>query len=171
MEQKLPPPAGVLRRGGAWALDVALVALLVSAGATGVMLAIGPTVRVPVGEGTAMLDTGMVTANAVLAVVISGSYFILSWRIFGASPAQRLLRLRVYGAIEGEPLSWRQAVLRWALLFPPFGIFAVLSSSLPVVSTLVWYAAPVWYLFLLATTVLDTRRQGVHDRIAGSNVC
>ncbi len=171
MEQKLPPPAGVLRRGGAWALDVVLVAVLVSAGATGLMLAIGPTVRLGAGEGTAMLDTRMVIVNAVLAVVISGSYFILSWRLFRASPAQRLLRLRVYGAMEGEPLSWRQAVLRWAFLFPPFGILAALGSSLPVFSTLAWYLAPVWYMFLLATTILSTRRQGAHDRIAGSNVC
>ncbi|MGH8930430.1 MAG: RDD family protein [Egibacteraceae bacterium] len=161
----------MLRRGGAWALDVVLVALLVYTGATVVMLAIGPTVRFSAGEGTAMLDTRMVIVNAVLTVVISGSYFILSWRLAGASPAQRLLRLRVWGAMEGEPLSWRQAVLRWAFLFPPFGIFAVMSISLPAVNTLAWYLAPVWYMFLLATTILNTRRQGVHDRIAGSNVC
>jgi choline dehydrogenase-like flavoprotein len=140
-------------------LDVLLVVVLVLFGARVVELLLGSAVEFSSHGGEVDIDMSIVLANALVATGISASYFVLSWHLFRASPGQRILGLRLCQAADGEALSWRMALVRWFLLFPPFVLLALIAGS-PVMSVLIWGCAPVWYLVLLVTTVRDPIRRG-----------
>jgi uncharacterized RDD family membrane protein YckC len=106
--------------------------------------------------------------SALLSTFLSGAYATVPWLRWGATPGQLLLGLRVRGE-DGGRLTTGQAIARWLLLFPPIGTVAAL-ADIPNLAALLWAAAPVWYLVLLISTVRNTRKQGVHDRIAGTVV-
>ena len=75
-------------------------------------------------------------------------YLPYTWAHSGASLGMRLLRLRVVSDRDGGPVSTRQAVLRllgW------------------------WVSVAVWGL-PFAYILIDQRRRGVHDLIAGTVV-
>jgi hypothetical protein len=163
-------PGGVIKRCIAWALDVLLVVVLIVIAATVIMTALGPTVRVSSGAGSVEVDPLMRTITTLAATAINASYFIISWRALRASPAQGLFHLHVCNTTSDEALSWGKAVTRWLLLFPPFGVLAALSASVPILSALIWSSAPIWYLVLLITTLCDAGGRGLHDHLSGSFV-
>ena len=70
---------------------------------------------------------------------------------------------------DGGPLSYRQGVVRWAVvnLAVVATIVAGLVVTLGYVSALLDYA---WYSGLLASTARSATNQGFHDRAAGSIV-
>jgi uncharacterized RDD family membrane protein YckC len=84
----------------------------------------------------------------LLRLGVLGAYFILSWPILGASPAQRLLRIRVVNARNGERIQIGRATLR---------CIGLVVAALPLGAGLLWAA-------------FDSRKQGWHDRIAGTMV-
>ncbi len=163
-------PGGVMKRCIAWALDVLLVVVLIVIAAAVIMTALGPTVRISSGAGSVEVDPLMLTVTTLAATAINASYFIISWRVLRASPAQRLFHLHVCNTAGDEALSWGKAVARWLLLFPPFGILAALSAPVPILGALIWGSAPIWYLALLITTLRDAGGHGLHDHFSGSFV-
>ncbi|MGH8909147.1 MAG: RDD family protein [Egibacteraceae bacterium] len=162
--------AGVSKRLVAWVLDVMLIIVLIYMTSTVILATLGPTVRVSPETGGAEAVPLMVAVNAFGATAVSASYCVVSWRVLRASPVQRLFGLQVCGAAERDALGWGKALARWILLFPPFGVLAALSARSPVLGSLLWGSAPVWYLLLFVSTVRSPTRQGLHDRAAGSLV-
>ena len=73
---------------------------------------------------------------------------VFFWRRYRGSPGKLLLGCRVVDARSGGTLSVGQAVLRW---------FAYIVSMLPLCLGFLWIA---W----------DARKQGFHDKIAGTVV-
>ena len=83
----------------------------------------------------------------------------------GATPAQRLLGLRVLDETEPNLLSWPRAAVRWFLLYG--WTLVGMASSLTVVLSLVIL---VWVVGLLISEMNGYQNQGLHDRRAGSLV-
>jgi uncharacterized RDD family membrane protein YckC len=94
-------------------------------------------------------------SRTVLAVVAAGvyglwliGYFVLFWSATGQTPGNRLLEIRVCRARDGAPPSAGQAVVRFV--------------------GLILAAIPLFLGFL--PILLDDRRRGMHDMLAGTVV-
>jgi uncharacterized RDD family membrane protein YckC len=94
-------------------------------------------------------------SRTVLAVVAAGvyglwliGYFVLFWSATGQTPGNRLLEIRVCRARDGAPPSAGQAVVRFVGL---------------ILATI-----PMFLGFL--PILLDDRRRGMHDLLAGTVV-
>jgi uncharacterized RDD family membrane protein YckC len=85
-----------------------------------------------------------VLINAVLPAVA----FITLWRVFGTTPGKLAMSARIVDADTGEALKTGQAVLRY---------FGLILAMIPLGLGLLWIG-------------LDRRKQGWHDRIAGTVV-
>lgn len=168
------PVASVARRSLAWIIDVVLVTVLIFVAVSAVDAVFGPTVsfrpEAATLPDTVAADKGMVVLIAFVATGLSAGYFVVPWALLGGSPAQLALRLRVRGDRGGEALTLGRAVARWLLLFPPFATVSTLAAGVPLLGSLVWGSALVWYLILLLTTARSETNQGLHDRLAGSIV-
>lgn len=70
------------------------------------------------------------------------------WLRFGATPGKLLLDCRIVDARTLQPIGWKQALLR---------LFGYLLSALPLYLGFFWIA---W----------DKRKQGLHDKLAGTVV-
>lgn len=175
-----PPPEpsdsipGVSRRLVAWVADILAVVVVVLIAAAIVSLVLGPTVVVdrdaPTAAGMMTVNGGLVVLNTLLSVGLSAAYFVIPWTSSGSSPGQRLLKIQVRSATGPGKLGLRRALVRWALLFPPFGVVSAMTAGAPVLSAAVWASAPLWYLVLLVGTLRNPAGQGLHDRIARSVV-
>jgi uncharacterized RDD family membrane protein YckC len=169
------PLASVSRRSLAWILDVVSVTVVIFVAMAVVDEVFGPTVSThrdaAALEDVLAADPGRVVVNALLATLLSASYFVVPWTSLGGSPAQLALRMRVRGSANGESLHVGRALARWILLFPPFATVSALTAGLPLVGAFVWGAAVAWYVLLLLTTARSDTKQGLHDRVAGSVVC
>lgn len=82
-----------------------------------------------------------------LAVLLNASYFIYFHGATGQTPGKRLLGLRVVRT-DGKPLTYGIAFLRW---------IGYILSKLPFFLGFIWAA-------------FDSRKQGWHDKIAGTCV-
>lgn len=80
--------------------------------------------------------------------LVMGAYFIWLWTRDGQTLAMQTWRVRLVDALEGAPISGRQAVWRYVLAWP-----ALLGGG----------AGIVWALF-------DRDRQFLHDRLAGTRL-
>jgi uncharacterized RDD family membrane protein YckC len=128
-------------RGLAFGLDAAVINA-VAILTTAVVTLTFSVVSVPEG-----LKTAAAAAGAVLYVIWTVGYFATFWATTGQTPGNRVLRIRVRAA-SGGPLRPRRALLRFAGL------------------TLA--ALPLFAGFLLI--LVDDRRRGLHDRLAGTVV-
>jgi membrane protease YdiL (CAAX protease family)/uncharacterized RDD family membrane protein YckC len=136
-------------RLGALALDWLFIVVAAFAG-----LLVGGSIAAATG-GVQNADTAVPSAGTLLGAAIAVLsvaalpfvYMGVGWRS-GATPAMRILHLRVVSAGSGEALSWAQAVLRCAGYW--------------------WSLVTVGCGFLAALP--DTRRRGLADRMAGSLV-
>ncbi|MCB1913839.1 MAG: RDD family protein [Zoogloeaceae bacterium] len=79
--------------------------------------------------------------------VVLGAYFMWYWRRGGQTLAMQTWRLKLVDATSGVEISPRQAMLRYVLAWP-----SVLSGV-----GLLW-------------ALVDTDRQFLHDRLAGSRI-
>jgi uncharacterized RDD family membrane protein YckC len=136
-----PPYAGLVTRTVALAIDAAAL-----------------TVGFAVASGVVGLILSLFTAvevsspGAVIGVacgwtIVVANYFVLSWTLTGATPGMRLMRMRVVDG-RGEPPGLGRAALRL--------VGAVLA------------ALPLFAGYLLV--LIDDRRRGLHDMIAGTVV-
>lgn len=102
----------------------------------------------------------------VLQLVVSFGYFGGSWTLLGATPAMRLLGLRIGGESDGGRVSWRQSSIRWLLLGLP-ALLASLVLYVPnAIGLILGALGVVWLLGLLYTMAQSPTKQGLHDRYA-----
>jgi uncharacterized RDD family membrane protein YckC len=93
------------------------------------------------------LVAALVAAGGALYLLWGVGYFVVCWSTTGQTPGSRVLRIRVTGR-DGAGLRPRRALVRYLGL---------------------WLAAlPLFAGFLLI--LLDDRRRGLHDRLAGTVV-
>ncbi len=156
------------RRTAAWFLDLVLLSLLVSAAAVG-LGAWHATTRSMVNDDGSTWTASTYYLDQLwfytLLAAFSVAYSIVSWRIGGATPAQRLLGLRVLDATEPRLVSWPRSAVRWFALFG--WTFVGAASNGTDGLTL---AAALWLVVLLISQVGGDGRQGYHDRLARSLV-
>jgi uncharacterized RDD family membrane protein YckC len=131
---------GLAARGGAFAVDIGIAALIALAGAG--LLALVTSL---VGELRPAWLLGLVVAFGWL--VVAGSYFVVFWTSVGQTPGMRGMRLRVTDA-RGEPPGLGRSLLRFGGL-----VLAIV---------------PMFAGFLPA--LVDDRRRALPDYIAGTTV-
>jgi uncharacterized RDD family membrane protein YckC len=90
---------------------------------------------------------GAVLGAAAMWSLVVGGYFVIFWTFTGETPGMRLMALRVINR-DGDPLGFGQALLR---------LFGAILAAIP------FFAG---YLLIL----VDDRRRGLHDMIAGTTV-
>ncbi len=93
------------------------------------------------------ISLGVALAGGAAWLLWSGTYFVAFWTLTGQTPGARLMSIRVLG--PGGRIGVRRAVRR-------FG-------------GLVLCSIPLGAGFL--PVLLDDRRRGLHDRLAGTVVC
>ena len=129
------------------------------------------TVNIVVGVPLGLYDEGTTQPVGLLFGLVflgvDALYFILLWRSgWQATIGMRLLRLRVFCAVDAETLTLNASVIRWIAVSGVISIVALMpgvGGSLGLISL-------VWILALLLTTATNPLRQGLHDRWAGSVV-
>jgi hypothetical protein len=155
------------RRVGAWLLDLALLVVLMSVVAA-VLGGWQPVTRIVTSDDgtiwtgyTYYLDP--VWSYSLMAFF--SAWAIPLWKMRGATPAQRLLGLRVLDETAPRLLTWPRAAIRWFLLYG--WTLVGIASSLTVILSLV---VMLWVVGLLISEMNGFRNQGLHDRGAGSLV-
>lgn len=144
MNSSAPAPAyeGLVTRAIAFAVDSAVINL------------VALVVSVSVGLALSVLDPSSNAEKLALAVggvayiLWSVGYFVTFWSTTGQTPGSRLLRIRVCRADDGEVLRPRKSLLRFAVMM--------------------LCALPLFLGFL--PILVDNRRRGPHDIVAGSVV-
>jgi uncharacterized RDD family membrane protein YckC len=97
------------------------------------------------------------TAVALLALVPSALYVIVTIGAFGRTIGQRASDLEVRTTAGGTP-TWSHAVRRWILIGIAFVVAVVLGNSV---------VALVGEVVVLGWMFVDRDRQGLHDKLAG----
>ena len=133
---------GLVTRGIAFAVDAAVingVAILVAAVVALILSVVGLPDE---------LDKWIAAAGAAAFVVWSVLYFVVFWSTTGQTPGNRLMRIRVCRADDGEVLPPRRAVVRFAGLV--LSVLFLFTGFLP--------------------ALFNDRRRGAHDMLARSVV-
>ncbi len=111
-----------------------------------------------------------ITTDIVLITLISTGisfiYLVGFWTGSGATPGMRGLKLQVVDARTGGTLSVVQAAKRWALLGWPLGLLTLI----PALQSLGGVGQFALTIVVFFTTIVNERRQGIHDKVAGSLV-
>ena len=112
-----------------------------------------------------------ITLSIVIVTIVSTGlaylYFVGFWTGPGqATPGMRILGMRVIDAAGGTTMSVKAATRRWIGLGYPFSVLSLV-GPLQIVAGL---ASSLWPFVLMLTTLASPRRQGLHDRWAGSQV-
>ena len=142
-ETEAPPAyAGIVTRGVAFVIDALLInaAIVVLAGCTALVL----SVLVP--DGVQLGVAGVVAALGVWGLA-AAAYFVAFWTLTGQTAGMRVMHLTVADATGRRPRLAR-AVIRlvgmWLAAIPLMAGFALI--------------------------LFDGRRQGLHDKLAGTIV-
>ena len=134
------PYAGIATRAVALAIDILIVQI-------GVLLGAAVLALVASLVGGMKLDTVAAALAAAAWIITVDSYFVLFWSTAGQTPGMRLMELRVTTARGARP-GFARSVVRmiglWLAIIPFFAGF------IPV--------------------LLDRRRRGLHDLLAGTVV-
>jgi uncharacterized RDD family membrane protein YckC len=139
----LPVYAGLATRVVAFVIDAAIVNAVAFGIAASVSLALS-IFGVSIDE----LPTGLsVAVGAGGWIILNLAYFIGSWTLAGQTTGMRLMSIRVQRT-NGGPLSFRRSVQR---------LIGAVIAAIPLFAG---------YLLIL----VDDRRKGLHDRIAGTVV-
>jgi uncharacterized RDD family membrane protein YckC len=103
--------------------------------------------------------------GAIFAVV-NAVYFVYGWTKMRASFGQKFLNLETVNAADGATLTQNQAIRRWAFLFGPWAVGAII----PILGIFIELLAGLYVLYLLYTVTQSPKRQGYHDLQAGTVV-
>jgi uncharacterized RDD family membrane protein YckC len=133
---------GLVTRVIAFALDAAIINLLAIVAAAGVALALS-VLHLP-----NSLDPVLVALGGAAYLLWTIGYFVVFWSSTGETPGDRVMRIRVCVADGGGPPRPSRALLRMV--------------------GLLLAAIPLFAGFL--TILVDPRRRGVHDMLAGTVV-
>lgn len=168
-------PAGIPHRVIAYLVDVIVVSVVVYVTAAVLSHIIGPALQFDLGNAdpSARIQAapGIAAIQSALATLISGVYFVASWRWMGATPGQHLFRLRVVSnASPAAPVPIGAGLLRWIVLIPPFGLGAVLVADVRGAAFALPALGLLWAWGLLISTLRREDRRGLHDRASGSAV-
>jgi uncharacterized RDD family membrane protein YckC len=106
---------------------------------------------------------------AMIALAVSGLYFVYSWTNQRATIGMKALNLQIGNAPEGATITTDQAVRRWLALGAVFTIAQAL-NPLPLIGYVIGLAALAWVIFLLYTTASSPTKQGWHDKFANTMV-
>jgi uncharacterized RDD family membrane protein YckC len=142
MTAAAPAYEGLVTRGIAFAVDAAVINF------------VALIVSVTVGLALSVLDpsndveTVALAVGAVAYALWSIGYFVTFWSTTGQTPGNRLLQIRVCRADDGAVLRPRKSLLR--------------------LGAMVLCTLPLFAGFL--TILVDNRRRGLHDVVAGSVV-
>jgi uncharacterized RDD family membrane protein YckC len=139
-----PKPAyeGLATRAIAFAVDAAAinVGALAVAGIVGLTLSV---LNVP-----DWLTAVLLGVAGILYILWTVGYFATFWSTTGQTPGDRLMRIRVCSADNGEPIGFGRSVLR--LVYLTLAAIPLLAGFVPV--------------------LFDDRRRGLHDMLAGTVV-
>ncbi|MDQ2915123.1 MAG: RDD family protein [Chloroflexota bacterium] len=109
--------------------------------------------------------------RGILFAALGFLYYGYTWTAWRATPGQRLMGLLTVNAADGAALTWNQAMMRWAYLFGPSVVSNLFSAQTGSgLGAIVGLVVLGYYIYLLYTTAQDPRRQGFHDKQAGSLV-
>jgi uncharacterized RDD family membrane protein YckC len=133
---------GLVTRAIAFAVDAAVinVVAITVAGAVALLLSV---LKIP-----DWLEPVLLVIGGGIWLLWTVGYFVVFWSTTGQTPGSRLMRIRVVRAEEGEVVGAGRAALRF--------VFLTLS------------AIPL--LLGFAPVLVDRRRRGVHDMLAGTVV-
>lgn len=109
--------------------------------------------------------------RGIIFAVLGFLYYGYSWTAWRATPGQRAMGLLTLNAADGAALTWNQATMRWAYLFGPSVVSNLFSAQTGAgFGAIVGLVVLGYYIYLLYTTAQDPKRQGFHDKQAGSLV-
>jgi uncharacterized RDD family membrane protein YckC len=137
-----PVYVGLVTRAIAFAVDAAIVDLVA------LVVGVGLGLALSILSISDDLQIVLLACGGAAFVVWTVAYFAVFWSTTGQTPGNRLLHIRVCGEEDGAVLSLRRSLLR-------FG--ALLLAALPLLAG-----------FL--TVLVDDRRRGLHDMLAGTVV-
>ena len=137
-----PVYEGLVTRAIAFAVDAALIDLIA------LIVGVGVGVALSILSIPDDLQVVLLACGGVAFVVWTVGYFVVFWSTTGQTPGNRLMHIRVCNEDDGGVLSLRRSLLR-------FG--ALLLAALPLFAG-----------FL--TILVDDRRRGLHDMLAGTVV-
>jgi len=127
-----------------------------------ILVMIGGAIAVAVG-GLGLLVT---LFFGLIFAVVNAVYFVYGWTTMRASFGQKFLNLETVNAADGGTLTQNQAIRRWAFLFGPWAIGAII----PIIGLFIELLAALYVLYLLYTVTQSPKRQGYHDVQAGTVV-
>ena len=137
--------AGFWIRFASYLIDVIPIWIVV--GIVDASAGVGTTCSVN-GNGLTVCTNGIVLVGSWVAWLVLGVYWVLTWTLLGASLGQRALGMRVVNAANGERIDIGHALLRYV---------GFVISAIPLLLGLIWAG-------------FDARKQGWHDKIAGTFV-
>ena len=149
-------------------IDLLILSILAFVCAVVVSVLFGPIVEIDLStDPRVTLNQGLALLCGALATAVGAVYFVGSWRRWRATPGQRLLRMTIGTESDGGTITYRQGLIRWAVLVLPLSvqssITSVISGTLDAILLLVLSA---WYVYLLVSTARHPAKQGFHDRLA-----
>ena len=111
---------------------------------------------------------------ALLFAAGSAGYFIYTWTKMRATYGQKFMKLETVSAADGATLTQDQAIRRWAFLFGPNALVAIVANFpiffIAMLGSLLGLVAFGYALYLAYTTSQSPKRQGFHDKQAGTVV-
>ncbi|HSW42066.1 MAG TPA: RDD family protein [Patescibacteria group bacterium] len=149
--------AGHGARLGAFILDAILVSVFVTAFALVLTLVLFGSLEWSVDASGDVVfgDTAAAAGSILLAVagftlisILALLYFPLSWARGGQTPGMRVTGIRVVSDRDGSRIGWGAAILR----------------------LIGWWISAAAFYFGFAWILIDSRRRGWHDLIAGTCV-
>ena len=125
-----------------------------------------------------------VVLQAVAIIAISAGYFIYFWTTRKQTPGMIVMKLNVVKDGSGNALNQSEAIRRWMYLGLPLALATLLSTGygfggfgglgglyiLFTLATVVAVVSLAWEIYLAYATNNDARKQGPHDKAAGSLV-
>jgi uncharacterized RDD family membrane protein YckC len=123
-----------------------------------------------------------VVVEGLVIAAISAGYFIYMWTTRKQTVGMILMKLQVVKDGTGAALTQPEAIRRWLYLGLPLALSALLSvgaglyaglGGLFILFTLAFVvaiASIAWQLYMAYATNNDARKQGPHDKAAGSVV-
>jgi uncharacterized RDD family membrane protein YckC len=133
---------GLVTRAIAFAIDAAIINVAAIVVAAGMALALS-VLQLP-----SEFDPVLVACGATAYALWAFGYFVVFWSSAGQTPGDRVMRIRVLMAGGGEPPRPARAVVR---------MVGLLLAALPLFAGLL-------------TILVDDRRRGLHDMLAGTVV-
>jgi uncharacterized RDD family membrane protein YckC len=126
-----------------------------------VLIIIAGTIALTTGVGLVItLFFGLIWAGVTLV------YYVYGWTRMRASFGQKFFNLETVNAADGATLTQPQAIRRWAFLWGPFALGAII----PILGAIVSLLAVLYSLYLLYTVTQSPKRQGFHDLQSGTVV-